>query len=163
MKPSPLLWIIAPSSDSFDLARLPWCEAASDRISVNPAKFQNLEMVEVIVDAMAFVLSRLTAAEAVPYFSGMEGRSHLPAGTMPSGAAVGVAIGENLLSAGHLPEIHQRLLLLGQWIGESLDATAAVWIPGRSAMGFADYRDAVKDQISGGPTPFRAPVQAAGY
>ena len=158
--PPPLL-IIAPHAYDADLADLRWCEAASGKVRVNAAKFRNLEMVEVIVDSMPFLLTPLTADET--------GKT-LNAGTcdpltcdplmcdlpLSGESAIGVTPRANVASAAPIPEVHRRLLLLGQWIGQSLDATAAVWMPARRLSSFAWFDNAVSDYLARGrlPLPF---------
>jgi hypothetical protein len=142
MNPEPPLLIIAPLTDDFDLAQMLWCEAARERISVNHAKFKNLEMVEVIVDAMPFLLSRLTASETSQKFATTKYPAPFRDLPSPGGSAIGIDLGDNLTSARHLPDINRRLLLLGQWIGGSLKASAAAWMP---------LPDIVSDFLFGGP------------
>jgi len=160
----PPLLIIAPLADDFDLAQLPWCDAAREKVSVNHAKFTNLEMVEVIVDAMPFLLTRLTAEETSAKLAA--GAIDQPAGDLAvSGeSAIGVAPGSNLVCARHLPEIHGRLLLLGRWIGKSLDATAAAWMPAGKLGGFAGFDDMVDQYLAEGrfPSPFHISFSQAG-
>ncbi|MEH6827428.1 hypothetical protein [Parasphingorhabdus sp.] len=153
MNPEPPLLIIAPLTDGFDLAQLPWCEAARERISVNHAKFKNMEMVEVIVDAMPFLLSRLTAAETSQRFA--TARDQAPYRDLPSpgDSAIGIQLGDNLASARHLTDINRRLLLLGQWIGESLKASAAAWMPSRQVANIANYDEIVRQYLAGGRFP----------
>lgn len=148
MIPEPPLLIIAPMADDLDLVRLPWPEAAAENISVNPAKFKNLEMVEVIFDAMTFLVSRLTALETHQHLAA---EKCTPLSCTPPSAgkpAIGVALGENLTSAGHLPEVNSRLLLLGKWIGEGLNATEAAWLPSRRLTDFSQYARAVDQYVS---------------
>lgn len=143
MYPQPPLLIIAPIADDFDLAQLPWCDAAREKVSVNRAKFKNLEIAEVIVDAMPHQLTRLTADETREKLA-FESRELLGGNPSLSGqSAIAVAPGDNLTSARHLPEVHRRLLLLGKWIGESLQATAAAWTPSRKLASFAWFDGAV--------------------
>lgn len=144
MNSDPPLLIIAPTADTCDMAHLPWCAAAKDKISVNHAKFKNLEMVEVIVDAMPFLLSRLTASEVAQLFAATNEEPHVSSLPSPLYSAVGVALRDNLTSARHLPEVSQRLLLLGRWIGESLDATAAAWMPSRKIVDFANFDEIIR-------------------
>ena len=153
MNPEPPLLIIAPLADGFDLAHLPWSEAARERISVNSVKFGELEMLEVIVDGMSFLLSRLSTAETGQRFA-EERFEQLFYGLPSSGeSAVAVAPRDNLTSARHLPEINHRMLLLGQWIGESLAATAAAWMPSRSLASFAYFDETVARYLAGSPFP----------
>lgn len=129
-------------------------------MSVNRAKFKNLEMAEVIVDAMTFQILRLTAAEARRKLTAE--KSELIFCDLPSSAetVIGVAPGANLSSARHIPEVNRRLLLLGKWIGESLAATAAAWMPSRRVVNFSGFHHAVDQYRAGGPFPalFRTSV-----
>jgi hypothetical protein len=149
----PPLLIIAAMADDLDLAQLPWCAPAVEKISVNQDKFKDLEMVEIIIDAMPFILSRLTAGETRRQMTTMRSEQQFP--DIPSGeqSAIGVAPGEIVASARHLPEVNRRLLLLGKWIGQSLDATAAVWKPSRTWIGFANFSEAVARCLTGSPVP----------
>jgi len=153
MNPEPPLLIIAPLTDDFDLAQMLWCEAASERISVNHAKFKNLEMVEVIVDAMPFLLSRLTAAETSQRFAAAKDQVPFRDLPSPGDSAIGIEPGDNLTSARHLPEINRLLLLLGQWIGEGLKASAAAWMPSRQVTNIANYDEIVRKYLTGGRFP----------
>lgn len=153
MNPEPPLLIIARLANAFDLAQLPWCEAARERISVNHAKFKNLEMLEVIVDAMPFVLSRLTAAETSQRFAAARDQAPFRDLPSPGDSAIGIELGDNLTSARHLLEINRRLLLLGQWIGESLKASAAAWMPSRQVANIANYDQMVRQYLAGSPFP----------
>ncbi|CAO1652565.1 hypothetical protein [Parasphingorhabdus sp. NYA22] len=149
----PPLLIVAPLADDFALTQVPWCDAARTNISVNRAKFKNLEMAEVIVDAMPFRLSRLTAAEARRKLTAET--SELSFCDLPSSAefVIGVVPGDNLTSARHIPEVNRRLLLLGKWIGESLTATGAAWMPSRRLVNFSTFHHAVVQYLAGGPFP----------
>jgi len=151
--PEPPLFVIAPVQDGVDLKQLPWCPAARDRIFVNHAKFENLELAEVLVDAMPFLLSRLTATEMRQQNPALQ--DDLLSGAQLSSAdhTIGVAPGDNLTSARHLPEIIGRLLLLGLWIGESLDAKAAAWPPSGKVASFAGFGESVHHYLAGGPLP----------
>lgn len=153
MIPEPPLLIIAPLADDLDLAHLPWCEEAAVKIAVNRAKFRNLEMVEVIVHAMPFLLSRLTALETGQQITA--GRCEPLACDLPSAgeSAIGIALGDNLTSAKHLPEVNGRLLLLGKWIGESLAATTVGWLPSRRLISFASYAEGVDQYLADGRFP----------
>lgn len=142
--------------DDFDPAQLPWCDAARGNVSVNRAKFRNLEMAEVIVDAMPFLLTHLTAEETGRKLT-VEPCDRLFGNLSLTGeSAIGVVPGDNLASARHMPEVNRRLLLLGKWIGESLNATAAAWMPSRNLVGFGWFDNAVKQYLTEGrfPAPF---------
>lgn len=160
----PPLLIIAPLADDFDLAQLPWCDAASAKVSVNRAKFTDLEMLEVIVDAMPFLLTRLTAEEAGDKLAAEALDQRAGDLAVSGGSAIGVALDVNLACASHLPEIHRRLLLLGRWIGESLDATAAAWTPAGKLCRFAWFDDRVEQYLAEGrfPSPFHISFSQAG-
>ena len=153
MNPEPPLLIIAPVADDFDLAQLPWSEAASARISVNSAKFDELEMLEVIVDGMPFLLSSFTATETRSRFATEKFEPLFSCLPSSEDSAIGVSLRDTLTSARHLPEINHRLLLLGKWIGESLGATAAAWIPSGKLASFAYFEEAVGEYLEGGPFP----------
>lgn len=107
-------------------------------------------MVEVIIDAMPFLLSRLTAAEVVQRLAAKQDEPHVRNLPSPIYSAIGVALRDNLTSVRHLPEVNQRLLLLGQWIGESLDATAAAWTPSRKIVHFANFDEIVRQNLANG-------------
>ncbi|MEH6662891.1 MAG: hypothetical protein V7679_14680, partial [Parasphingorhabdus sp.] len=153
INPEPPLLIIAPVADEFVLTQAPWCKAANTKMVVNRAKFTNLEMAEVIVDAMPFRLSRLTAAEAgrklTPDTSGLTFEDLASS----ADTVISVAPGDSLTSARHIPEVNRRLLSLGKWIGESLAATAAAWIPSRRLVNFSTFDHAVDQYLAGGPFP----------
>jgi len=153
INPEPPLLIIAPVADDFVLTQAPWCKAANTNMVVNRTKFKNLEMAEVIVDAMPFRLSRLTAAEAERKL--IPDTSELTFDDLASSAdtVIGVTPGHNLTSARHIPEVNRRLLSLGKWIGESLTATAAAWIPSRRLVNFSIFHHAVDQYLAGGPFP----------
>lgn len=149
----PALLIVAPMMNGFDLAHFPWSREAGGRLVVNGAKFDDLDMLEVIVDGMQFLLSRLSAEEsrrkfADENFGPLSG--DLP---YPDGSAIGIGPRDIVTSARHLPEINCRLLMLGQWIGTSLAATAAAWAPSGTLVHFADYDQAVRNYLAGGPFP----------
>lgn len=153
MIPEPPLLIISPTADEYDLSQLPLSEAAKDNISVNSAKFKELELVEVIVDAMPFLLSRFTAPETAQQFADERYERLFCDHPSPKDSGIGIAPRDNITSAKHMLEVNHRLLLLGKWIGESLNATAAVWIPSRRLASFAYYLDSVEQYLSGGPFP----------
>lgn len=117
---------------------------------VNRAKFENFEMVEVIVDAMSFLLSRLTPAETKQLIRAINDPAHAAEALSPNDSAIGVALTENLSSAMYVPEVHQRLLLLGKWIGESLNANAAAWMPSQRIMSFAKFDAKVAEYLDRG-------------
>lgn len=153
MNHEPPLLIIASLADGFDLAHLPWSEAARERISVNSAKFDELEMLEVIVDGMPFLLSRLSAMETGQKLA-EERFEQLFCGLPSTGEkAVTVAPHDSLTSGRHLPEVNHRILLLGKWIGQSLAATAAAWIPSRRIASLAYFDETVSAYLDGGPFP----------
>ncbi|WP_417612018.1 hypothetical protein [Parasphingorhabdus sp.] len=152
MTPDPPLYIIASVPDSFELAHLPWREALAGKIIINRAKFENFEMVEVIVDAMPFLLSRLNPAETAQMIRQINDRARIADTLPPDASSVGVALTENLSSAIYVPEVHQRLLLLGKWIGESLNASAAVWMPSQKIMSFAKFHATVAEYLDRAPT-----------
>ncbi len=156
----PPLLIVSPLTSASDLTQLPLTEAAKSKISVNPAKFQGMEMVEVIVDAMPFLLTRLTAAEARKIFTAEKCELIFCDPPSEYDTAIGIALGDDLISGKHLPEINRRLLSLGQWIGDSLGATAAAWLPARRVTSFAWFDEAVNQYLDGGPFPalFQASV-----
>ena len=154
MNPEPPLLIIAPLANTLDLTQVPWCDAAKDKISVNRDKFQNMEMAEVIVDAMPFLLTRLSATETSQIFNSGKYDQLLCALPPATHSAIGVAPGDNLASARHLSEINRRLLLLGQWIGESLGATTAAWMPSRRLTSFAWFDQAVRRYLADDRIPF---------
>ncbi len=151
MTPDPLLYIIASVADGFELAHFPWSDAANAKISINRAKFENLEMVEVIIDAMPFLLARLTPVETRQLVFAIDDQALAAETLSPNDSAISVAFSENLSSAKHLPEVNQRLLLLGLWIGDSLDASAAVWMPSRTIMRFANFRGTMAKYPDQGP------------
>ena len=150
----PPLLIVAPLADDLDLARLLWCDAARGNVTVNRAKFKNLDMVEVIVDAMPFLLTRLTEEETSGKLSA--GTCNLPFGDQPfsGGSAIGIAPGANLACASHVPETHRRLLLLGRSIGQGLEATAAAWMPARTLGSFAWFVDTVDQYLADDRFPY---------
>jgi len=166
----PPLLIVAPLADDLDLARLPWCDAARGNVTVNRAKFKNLDMVEVIVDAMPFLLTRLTEEETsgklsagtcnLPFgdqpFSGGSAIGIAPFGDQPfsGGSAIGIAPGANLACASHVPETHRRLLLLGRSIGQGLEATAAAWMPAGTLGSFAWFVDTVDQYLADDRFPY---------
>lgn len=156
MYPQPPLLILSQITDDFDLAQLPWCESARDKVTLNRAKFRNLEMVEIIVDAMPFVLTRRTADETREILTGGPFDLLFCDLPPPENSAIGVAPGDNLADATRIPEVHQRLLLLGKWIGESLNATAAAWMPAWKLASFAWFTNAVDQYLADGrfPLPF---------
>ena len=163
MYPQPPLLIIAQIADDFDLAHLPWCDAARKKVSVNRAKFRNLELAEVIVDAMPFRLTRLTADETGELLTTnpceLLFRDRPPSGK----SAIGVAPGDNLAGAAYIPEVHRRLLLLGRWIGDSVAATATAWMPSRKLSSFAWYDNAVHQYLAENrfPSPLHVSVSEA--
>ncbi|ATW04874.1 hypothetical protein [Sphingorhabdus sp. YGSMI21] len=160
MIPEPPLLIIGPMANDPDLAYLPWCATAAKNIIVNRAKFKDLEMVEVIFDAMTFLVSRLTAAEMSHCLA--TGKYRPPRRNLPASglSAIGIAPGDNLASASHLPTVNQRLLLLGKWIGESVTASAVAWQPSGRISDFTDFCNSVDQYLAGGPSPanFRTAV-----
>lgn len=153
MKPEPSLLIIASMPDELDLAQLPLRDEASAEISVNRAKFKDMEMAEVIVDAMPFLLTRLTAAETGQQIAAMNDATISRDRPSATESAIGVALGDNLTSARHLTEVNRRLLLLGKWIGEGLKASGAAWMPSRRLVPFADYDKIVCRYMADGAFP----------
>ncbi|NVD27690.1 hypothetical protein HUO14_07215 [Parasphingorhabdus flavimaris] len=149
----PALLIVAPMMNGFDLAHFPWPRAAGDRLLVNGAKFDDLDMLEVIVDGMPFLLSRLSAEETRQKFADESFRPLSGDLPYPDGSAIGIGPRDIVTSARHLPEINCRLLMLGKWIGTILAATAAAWGPSGGLVHFADYDKAVSDYLAGGPFP----------
>ncbi|ASK87737.1 hypothetical protein [Sphingorhabdus sp. SMR4y] len=149
----PPLWIIAPLPEDLVLWQLPWCEAAEGKISVNRSKFTNLEMAEVIVDAMPLCLSRLTATEVGRKLTAGKIETFLCDLPSSSEEAIGITPGDNLASARHIHEINRRLLLLGQLVGESLSATRTVWLPSGKLVDFPWFRQAAGQYIGGGAFP----------
>jgi hypothetical protein len=147
--PEPPLLIIAPIASDIDLTRFPWCPAARHKVCVNRAKFRNLEMMEVLVDAMPFLLTRLTAAETSERLAA--GTCDLLSCDLPGSGegAIAIAPSDTLASDRHVPEVHRRLLMLGQWIGESLDATTAAWMPARKLTRFAWFDNVVRQYLAG--------------
>ncbi len=153
MSSEPPLLIIAPVADDFDLADVPWSDAARERISVNTAKFNELEMLEVIVDGMPFLLSRFTAAETGQRFAAEKFEQLFSDGPSSEDSSIGVTPRDILASARHLPEINRRMLSLGQWIGKCLTATAAAWMPSRKIASFAYFDETVGEYLADGPFP----------
>ncbi|VWX56926.1 hypothetical protein [Sphingorhabdus sp. 109] len=153
MIPDPPLLIIAPVADDTDLTQLPWCEAARERLSVNRSKFENLEMAEVVFDAMTFLVSRQTAAETGRLLAGKGSASPQGNPPCPDTPSLGIALSDILESARHLPAVNHRLLLLGKWIGESVSANAAAWLPSGGLSDFPDYCTSVERLLAGGPFP----------
>ena len=161
MKNEPALLIFAPIADGFDLAHLSWCEAARERILINHAKFTDLDMDEVIIDGMPFLLSRFTAEETGHRFA-KENFEKLADGLSTSNdSAIGVTPGEILTSGQHLPEVIQRILILGRWIGDSLAATAVAWIPSGALVGFECFEEAVGEYLAGKPLPSKFQTASA--
>lgn len=150
---APPLLIISRLAADFDLVRLPWPEAADGRISVSRSKFADLDMIEVIIDGMAFLLCRFTPTETRSRFR-IEKFEQLFTG-LPStrDCAIGVAARNIVASARHLPEINRRMLLLGKWVGESLAASAAAWTPSRRIASFRYFQESVDAYLAGGPFP----------
>ena len=138
MNPEPALLVIAPLAEGFDLTHFPWSQAATERISVNSAKFSELDMLEVIVDGMPFLLSRFTTVA-------IDEISHQ--------SAIGVTPRGILTSGQHLPEIIHRILLLGKWIGDSLAATTVALMPSGDIVSFEYFDEVVKDYLTGKPLP----------
>ncbi|WP_417594189.1 hypothetical protein [Parasphingorhabdus sp.] len=153
MNPEPLLLIIAPIADGGDWQDLLQSKAAGEQISINSAKFDQLEMLEIIVDGMPFLLSRSTASEtrqrcAPERFERLF--ADLPS---PNDSAIGIAPGDILSNAMHLPEINRRMLMLGKWIGINLNATSAAWVPSSTLSGFSYFVETVSEYLAGGPLP----------
>ncbi|MGB5725337.1 MAG: hypothetical protein WBM39_13085 [Parasphingorhabdus sp.] len=153
MNPEPPLLIIASIADDLDLAHLPWSEPARARVSFNSAKFKELEIVEVIVDGMPFLLSRLSTAETAQKFSEQKFEQLFCGAPSSNDSAIGVGPRDMLISARHLPEVNHRLLLLGKWIGESLAASAAAWVPSGRLASFSYFEETVAEYLAGGPFP----------
>ena len=153
MKSEPPLLIIAHIADGFDLALLPWPETAKARISVNSAKFGEIDMLEIIFDSMPFLLSRFTATETKRQFMDEKFEPLFCGLPAAHDSAIAIAPRDILASARHLPEINHRMLLLGKWIGESLAATAAAWMPSRRLASFAYFDEVVSHYLAGGPFP----------
>ena len=153
MNPEPLLLIIAPIADGSDWQDLLRSKAASEQISINSAKFDQLEMLEVIVDGMPFLLSRFTASETRQRCE--TGRFERLFTDLPTAndSAIGIAPRDILSNAMHLPAINQRILMLGKWIGKSLAATSAAWVPSSRLTGFSYFAETVSEYLAGGPLP----------
>lgn len=153
MNSEPPLLIIASLAGDFNLAHLPWPEAASGKITVNDAKFNELDMLEVILDGMPFLLSHYTADETAQRFAAQKFDPLFTGLPTPDESSIGVAPRDILTSAKHLPEINHRILLLGKWIGEAVDATAAAWTPSRRITNFLYFDETVGIYFDGGPFP----------
>ncbi|MEO9600745.1 hypothetical protein [Parasphingorhabdus sp.] len=153
MQTEPPLLIIAPMASDFDLAQLPWAEATGEKISANLSKFKEFEMVEVIVDAMPFLLSRHTPTEIDQRLKAE--KCDLLFCDHPSSdeSAIGIAVRDNLSSAKHLLEVNRRLLSLAKWIGARLDATSAAWMPSRRLASFSYFQESVSQYLADGPFP----------
>tara|TARA_R110000796_G_scaffold14011_14_gene45548 strand:+ start:25312 stop:26073 length:762 start_codon:yes stop_codon:yes gene_type:complete len=149
----PPLLIIASLGGDFDLAHFRWPEAAGGKITVNDAKFSELDMVEVIMDGMPFLLSHYTAAETGQRFAAQTFDPLFTDLPTPDESFIGVAPRDILTSARHLPEVNQRILLLGKWIGEAVEATAAAWTPSRRITNFRYFEETVGEYLAGGPFP----------
>ncbi len=153
MNSEPPLLIIASLPGDFDLAHLSWPEAANGKITVNDAKFDDLDMVEVIVDGMPFLLNHYTADETAQRFATQK-FDRLFTGLPTSGeSSIGLAVRNILTSAKHLPAINHRILLLGQWIGEAIEATAAAWTPSGRITNFRYFDEITGEYLAGGPFP----------
>ncbi|MFK7841752.1 MAG: hypothetical protein AB8B54_05760 [Sphingorhabdus sp.] len=153
MIPEPPLLIIAPTADEFDLSHLPLGDVANDNISVNCAKFQEMDLVEVIVDAMPFLLSRFTAPETVQKIAIEKCERLFCDPPSPNDCGIGIAPRDNISSAKHMLQVNHRLLLLGKWIGESLGATAAAWMPSRRLANFQYFTESVEEYLVDGSFP----------
>ena len=153
MNPDPLLLIIAPIANGVDWQDLLRSKAPHEKILINNAKFNQLEMLEVIVDAMPFLLSRVTASETPQHGVADKFDRLFAAPPTAADSAIGIAPGDMLSSAVHLPEINHRMLMLGKWIGTSLDATSAAWVPSRTLASFTYFAETVDEYLNGGPLP----------
>ncbi len=149
----PPLLIIADIPAGFDLMQLSWPAEAQDRISINPAKFSDVEMAEIVIDGLTFCLARFAAAETVQR-SGTGRFEHLFCGPpSPDDSAIGIGMRDVVSSARHLPMANHRLLQLGKWIGESLAAAAAAWLPSGKLASFAYFQEVTNLYLAGGPFP----------
>ena len=153
MKSEAPLFIIAPIPDVFDWTKFPWSGTAKNRISVNNAKFNEMDMLEIIVDGMPFLLSRFLAAETNKRFADERFEQLFSGPPATQESAIAIAPRDIVTTARHLPEVNRRILQLGKWIGESLAATAAAWIPSRKIASFAYFDEVVTEYLSGGPLP----------
>ena len=149
----PPLLVIAPIRDGFDLAHMPWSETAKERISVNSAKFDGLDMIEIIFDSMPFLLTFHTATETKKRFSDERFEALFCGPPTSYESAIAITPRDILTSGRHLPEVNHRTLLLGKWVGDSLSAISAAWIPSRRIASFAFFREVVADYLTGGPFP----------
>ncbi|WP_417621686.1 hypothetical protein [Parasphingorhabdus sp.] len=149
----PPLLILTQFPGKFDLMRLPWSQEAKARILFNSAKFEDLELAEVVIDGMTFFLSSLAPSEITQRFATERFERLCCSPPSPDDSAIGIGTRDNVSSAKHLPEVNHRLLLLGKWIGESLAATAAAWLPSRKLIGFAYFDEVAGQYLAGGPFP----------
>jgi hypothetical protein len=153
VNPEPALLIVAPVADGFDLAHIPWSRTARERISVNNDKFSELDMLEIIVDGMPFLLSHFATEETGQIFARKNFKKPSADVRISHQSAIGVTPRDILTSGQHLPEIIHRILLLGKWIGDSLAATAVILVPSSELVSFEYFDEAVKEYFEGRPLP----------
>lgn len=159
MHPEPSLFIFAELDDEFSLNDLHFDRLTDHGLLVNPAKYQGLELTELILNGMTFVIAHQRAEEnkAVRSLGGFEHLFCAPETvSLPS---ISISLSENLLRGKHLPAINQAYLKLGKIIGDKINAKAVAWMPAHKISGYEFFTYIVNQYLADGLFP--ASIQIA--
>jgi len=149
---APLL-VIANLPSDFSLADLQLSEQDRQSIRINTAKYQGLDLLEVILDGMTFTL-RYHNAEETRANHGIGALRRLFCDTpSQSSAAISIALGENMAYGKHIAAVNRAYLRLALSIGNNVAATHAAWLPAGQIAGFDYFSGPVTDYVNGGPLP----------
>ncbi|WP_430429043.1 hypothetical protein [Parasphingorhabdus sp.] len=153
MHPEPSLFIFAELDDKFSLNDLQFDRFSDDGLMVNQAKYQGLELIELILSGMTFVIAHQRAGENITDRSrrGFEYIFCAPeTGNLPN---ISISLSENLLHGKDVPAVHQINFKLGQIIGEMVKAKAVAWMPARKIFGYEFFTDMVDQHQADGLSP----------
>lgn len=150
---NPPLLLIVPVADTFRLSDLILPEEITARVTLNHAKYADLDMLEAIVGGMSFTLTHHVKQDAFQNFSTQK-LNHIfcnaPEQQMP---AIGVALSDHIANAKHDSTVNRTFLELARIIGEALNATSVIWQPAKLHIGFEYFVEASDQYITGGPFP----------
>ncbi|VAW04723.1 hypothetical protein MNBD_ALPHA04-1722 [hydrothermal vent metagenome] len=154
---SPLI-LLAELPKDFQLSDLNLSGKNGERILFNTQKYSDLEVIEAILDGMAFTLTHLTRDETHQNLE-IEKLSKIFCKT-PRYTVSGIAIslGDNLSGGGHITPVNRALLELGYMIGQDIQAQAIIWVPANQLVGFDYFGEATRQYVDGGPLPILVQV-----
>ena len=153
MQVNPPLLVIAALPESFNLSELEFSGNQKNQTVINQVKFQELQIVEVVLNGMAFILTHYTAEETRENFGIAQLETIFSERPKEKAASIGLTFGENLTSGKHVPAINQALLKLAAMVGESVSASHIAWLPAKQNVDFNYFLEAVDEYVAGGPMP----------